>query len=186
MKKKQFIFIFLSLLLIIVTSCKDRMTYADYLKQESKAIELFILENDFSVLESYPKNGVFNQNDFYKDPETGVYFNIVEYGDTSENLKNSEKILVRFSGKYFMKNDTLTFSNINSEWPFEMEYNGPVNNVTKNYYTVPGLAVPLSRVGHNGVVKLIVPFNMSSPGDRQQYKPVFYDYVKYRFENQIW
>lgn len=186
MKKNQTIFIFLSALLIIATSCKDRMTYADHLKKESKAIDLLILKNDFSVLENFPKNGIFNQNDFYKDPETGVYYNIVEYGDTSKNLKISEKILVRFSGKYFMANDSAFFSNINNSMPFEMEYYGPVNNVSKSYYTVPGLAVPLSKVGHNGVVKIIAPFNMGSPTDKQQYQPVYYDYVKYRFENQIW
>lgn len=186
MKRFQAIFILLSTLLLIASSCKDQKTYADRLKDESKAIDLFILKNDFSILESFPKNGIFNQDDFYKDPETGVYYNIVDYGDTTKNLQIAEKVYPRFSGVYFMVDDSVKFSNLTSTMPFEMKFYGPVNSSSKNYYTIPGMAVPLTRVGHNGVVKLIVPFNMGSANDRQQYQPTYYDYVKYRFENQIW
>ncbi|MDD4776819.1 MAG: DUF4827 family protein [Fermentimonas sp.] len=185
MKRFQTIFILLSTLLLITSSCKDRKTYADYLKDESKAIDLFLKKNDLSILESFPKNGIFNQNDFYEDPETGVYYNIVDYGDTTKNLQIAEKVYARFSGVYFMVDDSVKFSNLTSTMPFEMEFYGPVNTTTKNYYTIPGLAVPLTRVGHNGVVKLIVPFNMGSANDRQQYQPTYYDYVTYRFENHI-
>lgn len=186
MKRFQAIFILLSTLLLIASSCKDQKTYADRLKDESKAIDLFILKNDFSILESFPKNGIFNQDDFYKDPETGVYYNIVDYGDTTKNHQITEKVYARFSGVYFMVDDSVKFSNLTSTMPFEMEFYGPVNSSSKNYYTIPGMAVPLTRVGHNGVVKLIVPFNMGSANDRQQYQPTYYDYVEYRFENQIW
>lgn len=185
MKRIHSVIILFSVLLTFATSCKDRMSYSDYLKEERKAIELLIHRNNFSVLETFPKNGVFNENDFYKDPETGVYFNIIDYGDTTKNLVPSEKIFARFSGMYFMK-DTVEFSNQTSAMPFEMAFAGPVNTNTKSYYTVPGLAVPLTRVGHNGIVRLIVPFNMGSANDRQQFQPTYYDYVEYRFENQIW
>jgi hypothetical protein len=186
MKRFETIFILLSTLLLFASSCKDRKTYADYLKDETKAIELFILKNNFSVLEKFPGNGVFNQGDFYKDPESGVYYNIVDYGDTTKNLKIAEKVYARFSGVYFMVDDSVKFSNLTSTMPFEIEFYGPVNSNSKNYYNIAGLAVPLTRVGHNGVVKLIVPFNMGSATDRQQYQPTYYDYVEYRFENQIW
>ncbi len=186
MKRFHSIFILLSVLLFIATSCKDQKTYAEYLKDESKAIELFILKKDISVLENFPKNGVFNQNDFYKDPNSGVYYNIIEYGDTTKKLQIAEKVYSRFSGIYFMINDSVKFSNLTNTMPFEIEFYGQVNSNTRSYYDIPGLAVPLTKVGHNGVVKLIVPFLMGSSTDRQQYQPVFYDHVEYRFEKQIW
>ena len=86
MKRIHSVIILFSVLLTFATSCKDRMSYSDYLKEERKAIELLIHRNNFSVLETFPKNGVFNENDFYKDPETGVYFNIIDYGDTTKNM----------------------------------------------------------------------------------------------------
>ena len=185
MKRTQTIFILLSALLIIASSCKDQVTYADRLKEESKAIDRLILKNEFIILKNFPSNGVFKQNEFYLDPASDVYYNIVDYGDTTESLKLNEEIYARLSGVYFMLSDTETFSNLNNYMPYTMEYRGPVNNISRYYYNIPGLAVPLPKVGHNSVVKLIVPFKMGSESDRQMYQPVYYDYVTYRFENKI-
>lgn len=171
--------------LISTLSCKDQKTYADYLKDETKAIDEFIIKNNFNILTKYPSNGVFGNNDFYKDPETKVYYNIIEYGDTTKSLSFREEVYVRFKGlKYFMIDDSTTYSNTEQKEPQVIEYYGPVNPNTRSYYSTPGWAVPLPRIGHNAVVKMIVPFNMGSSTERSQYMPSYYDRVEYRFESR--
>lgn len=187
---KLFAFILtISTISLLTISCKDQMTYADHLREESKAIERFILKNDISVIEKFPANGVFGSKEFYKDPGTGLYYNIVEYGDTTGSLTLNEDIYIRFRGlKYFMVDDSTSYNNMDpssSPWPQVIKYLGPVNSATQSYYDTPGWAVPLSHVGHNGVVKMIVPFNMGSASDRSQYQPTYYDYLYYRFSSKI-
>ncbi|NLY25257.1 MAG: DUF4827 domain-containing protein [Bacteroidales bacterium] len=172
-------------LLILASSCQDRKTYADYLKDESRAIDLFISKHNLTILDEFPEDGQFGDNDFYKDKNSGVYFNIIEVGDTTLNLQWKEEVYVRFSGlEYFMTGDTTRYSNMNSVFPEEIVFIGPVNSNTKGSYSTPGWIVPLGYVGHNGKVKMIVPFDMGSSYDKSQYQPTYYDRVLYKFESR--
>lgn len=172
-------------ILIFAASCKDQKTYADYLREETRAIDEFIIKNNLNILTKFPSNGVFGDNDFYKDPETKVYYNIIEYGDTTENIFLGEVVYVRFKGlKYFMMDDSTTYTNIDHREPQVIEFIGPVNSSTRSYYSVPGWAVPLPRVGHRAIIKMIVPFNMGSSSERSQYMPSYYDRIEYRFESR--
>lgn len=187
MKNSHIIPTIIAVLLIFFTSCKDRKTYADYLKDESRAIERFIAQNDLSVLERFPSNGLFGTNEFYKDAATGVYYQIVNYGDTTQRITMGEEIYIRFKGlKYFMSDDSTQFNNFDpnvSPFPQSLIFRGVVNRTTSGYYETPGWIVPVPSIGHNGVVKMIVPFEMGSSYDRSQYQPTYYDHVEYRFES---
>jgi len=182
MKKIRAITIIFSVLMMLATSCQDRKTYADYLDDESKAIDLFIAKNNLHILEEFPSDGVFQENDFYKDKNTGVYFHIINLGDTTRNLEWKEPVYVRFRGlEYFMTEDTTKYSNF-SGFPEEIEFIGPVNANTKSSYATPGWVVPLAYVGHTGKVKMIIPFDMGSAYDKSQYQPTYYDYIEFRFD----
>ncbi len=184
MKHVYLIVFILSGFLFLTVSCKDRMTYADYLKAEEKAIDLFIESNGLTILKDFPSAGTFKENEFYKDPATGVYFHIIEYGDTIQKLQWKEEVYVRFSGlRYFNTEDTTQYSNFKSIYPEEIVFIGPVNSSTKGNYATPGWVVPLSYVGHNGRVKMIVPFNMGSSYDQSRYEPTYYELVQYSFGN---
>ena len=186
MKRTYILIITIFTIIISAVSCKDQKTYADYLKEETKAIDEFIVKNNFNILSRFPSNGVFGDKDFYKDPETKVYYNIVEYGDTTDIIFLGEKVYVRFMGlKYFMMDDSTTYTNNDNINPQEIDYIGPVNSSTRSYYTFPGWAVPLPRVGHNAIVKMIVPFNMGSSTERSQYQATYYDRIEYRFESKV-
>jgi len=185
MKHLHFMVIILSGFLFLTVSCSDTITYADYLKREEKAIDLFIKTKNLVILKDFPADGTFNENEFYKDQATGVYFHIINYGDTTQKLQWKERVYVRFSGlSYFNTIDTTRYSNLNSPYPEEIVYIGPVNSSTKGNYATPGWVVPLSYVGHKGKVKMIVPFNMGSSYDQSVYEPTYYEMVQYRFENQ--
>lgn len=169
-------------LLLLVSSCNKGKTYADRLKDERKAIDLFIAKNDLNILSEFPKDGKFaSKNDFYKDPYTGVYFNIMELGEPVE-LSIRDEVYIRFKEVIYLKdNDTIKYNN--QEYFTETFY-GPVNSSTRDAYTIPGWMVPLSyNVKHTGKARLIIPFDMGSTYDRGTgYQPTFYDDVVYRFE----
>lgn len=187
MKLFNSIVLILVSLFILTTSCNNRKTYADRLKDERKAIDLFIAKNNIEVLREFPANGEFDDNDFYRDPNSGVYFNIIDYGDSAIKPQWREKIYIRFKGlHYFATGDTILYSNYQSTLPEELKYYGPVNSTTLSAYSnsTAGWAVPLSYVGHRGKVKLIVPFEMGSSYDKDQFTPTYYEQVEYRFENQ--
>ena len=192
MKKTHYIIFCLLGLALVSTSCNKRKTYAEILKDETRAIEKFILENKLVVLDEFPTSLVFKTNEFYRDPATGVYFNIIERGDTANKVKEGEEVYVRFSGlRYFTSsNDTTEYSNldpIRSPFPESLTYRGPVTVMNRSLYsgTTPGWAVPLTYVGHAGRVKMIIPFNMGSQSDQQSYSTTYYDNVQYRFESQL-
>ncbi|MBZ4651898.1 MAG: hypothetical protein JG761_698 [Proteiniphilum sp.] len=183
MNKTDLIITALLGVLLIFPSCENQKTYADYLNDEAKAIELFIAQQQLTILDKYPTDGKFGEKEFYKDPNTEVYYHVISYGDTTERLSSGETVYIRFSGlHYFMSNDTTRYANL--VYPEEIKYFGPVNSYTKSYYSTPGWMVPLEHVGHNGEVKMIIPFNMGSSYDRSQYQPSYYDWVQYRFENR--
>lgn len=170
-------------LFILTTSCNNKKTYAEYLKDERKAIDLLIAKNNFIVLKEFPADSVFGNNEFYKDPETGVYFNIIERGDPARPQWR-EEIYVRFKGlNYFKDNDTIRYSNYHSVFPEQFEYVGPISSTTRSSYAMPAWVVPLAYVGHKGKVKMIVPFEMGSSLDQSQFEPTYYDQVEYRFES---
>ena len=179
-------------LALVSTSCNKRRTYAEILKDETRAIEKFIQENKLVVLDEFPASLIFRTNEFYRDPATGVYFNIIEPGDTASKVKEGEEVYVRFIGlRYFTSsNDTTEYSNldpIRSPFPESLTYRGPVTVMNRSLYsgTTPGWAVPLTYVGHAGRVKMIIPFNMGSQSDQQSYSTTYYDNIQYRFESQL-
>lgn len=176
--------------MLLFASCKDQKTYIDRLKDESRAIDLFIKKNKLVILEKYPSDSTFAPNEFYKDPASGVYYNVIDRGLLKNRAKDGEEIYIRFKGlTYFMTDDTTKYSNDNpvtSPMPQTIIYRGPLNSSTRSAYTsaTPGWVAPLPHIGHSARVKMIVPFNMGSEYDRQKFQPTYYDDVTYRFESQ--
>ena len=76
--------ILITVLLILFTACKDKKTYADYLKEEARAIDLFIKKNGIEILETLPSGGEFKATNFTRMLLTGVYYNIVDYETKSK------------------------------------------------------------------------------------------------------
>ncbi|MGI6520105.1 MAG: DUF4827 family protein [Fermentimonas sp.] len=178
--------ILITALLMLFTACNDKKTYADYLKDEARAIDLFIKKNGLEILDKLPPNGQFKSNQFYKDASTGVYYNIVEYGNKQQKASLGDEVYIRFKGlTYFMTDDTTKYNNldpIRSPFPQTLVYRGKVNSNTKSHYSTAGWMVPVPDIGHKAVVKLIVPFEMGSSYDQSNYQPTYYDHVEYRFE----
>ena len=178
---------------LLLISCNDKVKpYAEYLKEETKAIERFIRDNKIVVLSDFPANATFAPNEYYRDPATGVYFNIMEKGTVGEEIKVGEEFYVRYSGlRYFADgNDTITRTNEFSVMPAIITYRGLVTMRNRELYseTTPAWIVPMPHIRHGARVKMIVPFNMGSYSDRTGYRnrntTTYYGEVKYRFDSE--
>ncbi len=187
MKRKYYLFLLVLVSSVALISCKKGKTYADRLRDEIKIIDKFIINNGIKVLDEFPKDTVFKPNEFYRDPVTGVYINIIEKGG-DRKAKNGEEIYIRYDGYRIIsaENDTATYSTMQSEKPNTLVYRGVVTLENRDRLygsTTPAWVVPLSFIGHLGRVKIIVPFNMGSQGERQNYHTTYYDLVTYNFED---
>lgn len=184
MKKNYYIAAIAIGLIFFSFSCNNKKTYAEYLKDEAQAIDRFILKNNIEILRDFPSDGKFEENQYYKDPDSEVYFNVIEWGvDTSKKISFREDIHIRLNQRIYILNmDTISE---NFQQYYKERYVGPLTAYTKNSYSVPGWIVPINyNVGHRGKVKLIIPFNMGMAYDQSYFQPVFYDELVYRFDDQ--
>jgi len=160
----------------VFSSCNKSKTYAQRLDAEKKIIERFIDDNNLMILKEYPKDSVFQENEFYFDTSSGIYYNVIDSGN-GRRIQGGEEFYIRFKGlKYLASTDTSTYSNINNLQPEILVYG---NSST---YSSTAWVAPLKNVGDRSQVKMIVPFNMGLPSDQQTYKTGYYEMVDYRFE----
>ena len=190
MKKINHILFALIGLSAFFASCDRPMTYAERLRYEERAIDRFFSEKNFTRLSSFPSDTIFPADAFFQDPATGVYFNIEDRGDLNNRIDvenhRGRELYVRFRGLNFftMPSDTILHSNDQALNPIIMEFQGPVTRQTRFLYSdgVPAFIVPLQHIGHNGRVRMIVPFHMGGTFERQGFHTTFYDQVDFRFE----
>lgn len=163
-------------LLETVTIVQNALTMADILENEKLIINQFFEKNNLIILDKYPENNVFKSNEFFFDASSGIYYNVIDAGD-SRRIMQGEELYIRFKGlRYISSNDTTAYSNMSSLQPEILVYGNP------STYTSAGWVVPLKNVGDRAKIKLIVPFKMGLPQDQQEYKTAYYEELFYRFE----
>ncbi len=171
-----FVFSFIAVT-ILVASCNDQKTAQELIQEEKKAIQRFVSKNGIKTLSSYPEDGVFAENEYYRNSD-GLYINVVDSGNGKRATSYKDEICVRFEGLQWFKSDTVSYSsyNIIGNNPFTFRYG---INAYDGQYSCPGWAIPLAYVGENAVVNLIIPSNLGSTSDQSSYRPVFYKNLKY-------
>lgn len=178
----------LAAFVVIFSACSSSETYADKLKNESKAIDRFVKERELNVLKSMPEDYKFGENDYYKDEDSGIYLRIISRGDT-EKMASKDKlplVLFRYYGTLrFSTADTTKYSNNGNLDPISFTY-GNSNTYTDYYssnysysFLSPACAFPLDYVGEGGEVSMIVPFANGSAMQQSSYEPLFYGRIKY-------
>ena len=186
---------------IFTLSCKKTITYEEMKAAEVKILKRIISEHNIEVIEEYPANGVFGENQFVH-LSSGIYLNVVDSGNGNRAEFNKTEILVRVSGSYYVSADSSvsfsTFSNTNP--PMEFKYGLARNVVDENsysyynaYYTFFGTGIEsiMSYVGDSAVVRLIVPgyaeiSNYPASSSFQNsagnmFIPIYFDRVRYTF-----
>lgn len=199
MRKIHLFITFLIGLMVFVASCDSTETYADKLKNETKAIDRFIRDNDVDVIDYIEKGQKFADNQFYKD-ETGVYLRIIDSGNLDIMASEEEKtdITVRFDTVFSLtENEILTLGNHTQSmdlFPINFKY-GDASTYRVNpgtgydyqsfvsLYMSPALALPLKYIGHKGRVEMIVPFTVGSYNQAySSYKPYHYTEIEYKIK----
>lgn len=175
---KRIIFIaFIFAALSMQIACNKTKTYTDYLKDENKAIDKFIKAEGIRVLEDFPADKKFGKKEFYLDPASGVYYHIIDSGN-GERITPGDEIYIRFTGmKFFMTEDTASYSNINAHTPETLVFGNTSS------YTSLGWIIPLQYVGDSASVRMIVPFNAGTSYAKSNYQPAYYEKIFYRFEH---
>lgn len=185
-------FIFASIIVTIAFSaCNNDETYADKLKNEEKAIDRFIKDRGIVVLNTFPSDTVFAENEFYRDEESGIYVRVINKGNTSNMASKTNpqtQVLFRFyDTELFATEDTVKYSNNTQMDPFQFVY-GDANtynyadyssDYSKYLFLSPGCAFPLEYVGEMGEVSVIVPFANGSSYQQGNYQPIYYGRIQY-------
>lgn len=193
--RKVCLFLLASLTLtILLGACSKRDTYADKLKKERKAITNFLVEHDIDVLPEFPEGGIFDENEFFKDENTGVYFRIktIGTGDTIK-LNNQLSLYTDTLNIYLVKNDTLTGNGVNYPsnpmygYYMRLTYGKENTYVQQNsgeraeyYFKSAGFVLPL-RYGlrDKSEVSILVPFSSGSTYQQADYDALYMESLTY-------
>lgn len=186
MKKILLFVLTLVALSVLGSSCSKTKTAQERLKDERKAIDRFITQKGFKIIDEYPEDGIFEENTYLKTSD-GLYIHVIDSGNGVKPIQN-QTILVRYEGRLLFKDDTTKYSNTGTgvgAQPDEFNYG------TQGYtgYTCAGMAIPFTydRIGHNAEVSLIIPSPIgarypSGYSDFDNFRPVFYERIIYRLD----
>ena len=180
--KKTVIFILSFILLgIIHISCDNRKSMQEYIREEKKAIERYILSERIEVLDEYPKDSLFSEKQYYKTSQ-GLYMHVVDAGNTSRRVQLYDEVLVRFDYLYYIKSYVsgntdsivLSYAYLPIEFRYGINYSTDLTGLA-----CAGFSIPLTYVGEGAVVDLIIPSELGNSNDNGSFAPVFYKNLKY-------
>ena len=180
--KKTVLFILSFILLgFINIACDNSKTMQEWIREEKKAIERYIVMEKIEVLNEYPEDSIFRGNQYYKTNE-GLYMRVVERGDTARRVQVYDEVLVRFDYMYYVKSyvagrtDSIVLNYL--YLPISFRY-GISYNSDPTGLSCSGFSIPLTYVGEGAVVDLIIPSELGSSSDNSSFAPVFYKNLKY-------
>ena len=126
--KQLSIFLFLSFLVVIIsTSCSSTKTFSQQLDDEQATINAYIKRNNINVLSTFPadKKWVKDGQDIYVKTGSGLYFHLVDQGDTlikKDSLVAKNTVIPRFK-QYYLTTASDTTSNWNTiDYPYPSEF----------------------------------------------------------------
>ena len=195
------IFIGMALLIAAVLTSCDSDSFASRQKAERKAVDKFINERGIEVLHRYPASGVFGKNQYFliNDGlnEGRVYLHVVDSGNGNRAVQGRTEVLMRCSGEYFFNRDTsVKFSTYGNDFsPIEFIYGTAYYTSMQGktsygkqriynlagYYLSAGIESALRYVGEDATVSLLVCFEDGSAQQQDDYEPIYFDRVTFRF-----
>jgi hypothetical protein len=185
-----------SAIAIFVSCSKEVKTIGDYRQAEKKAIEALIAKEGFEVLNSFPANGLFGENQFVL-LDNGCYLNIVDSGKGNRAIHDETVVLMRCGLTYMSAKDDVPFSTVvdYSEETVKFVYGSPIVGQTNPGHTIlsAGVESALKFVSENAVVRMIVPCfanddeSVNIIGSAYQninFSPMYYEEIMFEFENR--
>ena len=189
--KKIINVIFALIALAAVVSACSGDSYQKRLDKEKKAIKNFLSDNEIEVIKTYPEDHIFDDNQYYLESGTGVYFRVIYPGKLTDTLKSDlkTKVSLRFDSVYLMVSNSYEQGNDNNnhyELTFtygdSQTYSGGTSYGINWTFMSPSLVLPLQKgLGAGAEVSIIVPFVNGSSYQQSAYEPYHFSKVKYRF-----
>ncbi|MDR2805788.1 MAG: DUF4827 domain-containing protein [Dysgonamonadaceae bacterium] len=182
--KKTVVFILSSICLgLAAVSCDNSKSMQEYIREEKKSIERYLLSQKIDVLTEYPKDSIFKENQYYKTSD-GLYMHVADRGNPTHRAEAYDEVLVRFDYFYYIKSyvsgvtDSIVLNYLYLPITFKYGIPGSYSNDPAGL-ACNGFAVPLSYVGEGAVVDLIIPSELGNTSDNSSFAPVFYKNLKY-------
>ena len=88
--KKGFNILLILCAALVAISCSKTKSYTDMLKDEKKAIERFIDDKGLEILDDFPADSVFKENQFVL-LDNGVYLNIIDKGSDQRAVQYNRR-----------------------------------------------------------------------------------------------
>ena len=181
MKKAALGVVWIILLSCFFPSCNNSKSLQELLQEEQKAIDRFINENGFVILKNYPSDSVFKDKEYYRTTE-GLFFHVVSPGNGNK-VQLLNDVSVRYDFCKYVKDaaagDTTSYPFFNYGLPYSFVY-GVTQTYSGTYSPVcQAWVIPLSYVGENAVVDMIIPSSLGSYTDNTNVTPVFYQGLRY-------
>lgn len=205
--RKGFTILMIVCAALMAVSCDKGKSYTDMLKAERKAIDRLIDAKGFEVLDDFPADTVFKENQFVK-LENGVYLNIIDRGTSDRAVSGKTSVMYRCIVSYPMDSAYVFYTsysvyakdpkeaksvnygpNSNGTRPYEMIYRNPddfyYGYQAQGAFDSEGLMSVLKYVGDGAKVKMIVPFKRGIVNDMKNGAPAFYEILQYKFEDNL-
>jgi len=150
------------------------------IQEEHEYIVRYISINNLVVLTEYPQNSVFKEKEYYRTSD-GLFFHVVDSGNgTRVQLLND--VSVRYDYCQYVK-DAESGDTTRHVFPSGLPYSF-VYGISQTYSSTvspvcPAWVIPLSYVGENAVVDMIIPSSLGSYNDNMNVMPMFYKNLRY-------
>ena len=182
MKRISYLFFLVFLASIFASSCSSTKTYSQLLNDEKDLMDGFIKRNNILVVSGTPdKYTIWQKNgqDIYLLTPNGLYFHMINTGDTVPNdtLEYRNTVVPRFK-QYTLGLPSDTISNwttIDFPYPSDFIY----GDLTQSCKAFQEAASYLKRNNSEG--KLIVPSKLGFNADMMSVTPYGYD-LKIKFQ----
>lgn len=188
MKKILLLFVILSAFFSCDDDSNKPKTAQDYMREERIAIERFIEENNFDIIEEYPEDGVFKEKQFYKT-NTGLYIHVVDSGNGKSPIALRTRVKADFEYMLDIKSymagekDTITQQTGGyQDYYINFLYGIPGSYGRDSEYNLScdGFALPFHYITENAIVDLIIPSSLGKDIDNESFTPRFYKNVFYK------
>jgi len=181
MKKGALGIVWFILISCIFSACNNSKSLQELLQEEQKAIDRFINENGFYLSKGGYPAGAFGDKEYYKTTE-GLFFHVVDSGNGTR-VQVLNDVSIRYDYSQYIKDaasgDTTNYPFFNYGLPYSFVY-GVSQTYSGTYSPVcQAWVIPLSYVGENAVVDIIVPSSLGSYTDNMNVTPVFYKNLRY-------
>lgn len=163
--------LFLSII-IIPGGCKDRdSVYSVQRKAEKKLIEEYIKRENIKVLDAFPADNQFADNEFVRT-ESGLYFQLVDAGTGTDTVAYNDKVIIRYKRwQLSAHSDTTSYwTTDESAYPLTFQY-----GVSSDYSCEAWQEAVGYMKRNNSHAKLIVESKLGFSDDENSVTPYAYE-----------